>query len=86
MDVEDYFGKFLVVLEVFFKFFCYMKEEVLKKLKCIVEEKEEYKDILIIIENIYWIVIVLVIWDDYVKKFMRDVVEKVNIFLLIYYV
>lgn len=86
MDVEDHLGKPLAALEVFSKSLCYMKEEVLKKLKCTVEEKEEYRDILISSENIHWIVTVPAIWDDYAKKFMRDAAEKVNIPSLIYYV
>lgn len=79
MDVEDHLGKPLAALEVFSKSLSYMKEEVLKKLKCTVEEKEEYKDILITTENIHWIVTVPAIWDDYAKKFMRDAAEKANI-------
>lgn len=79
MEVEDHLGKPLAALEVFSKSLYYMKEEVLKKLKCTVEEKEEYKDILITTENIHWIVTVPAIWDDYAKKFMRDAAEKANI-------
>lgn len=32
MEIKDYMGKLLVVLEVFFKFFEYMKEKVLEKI------------------------------------------------------
>lgn len=86
MDIEDHLGKPLAALEVFSKSLAYMKEEVLKKLKSTLEEKEEYRDILISSENIHWIVTVPAIWDDYAKKFMRDAAEKVNIPSLIYYV
>lgn len=83
MDIEDHLGKPLAALEVFSKSLDYMKEEVLKKLKCTVEEKEEYSDILISAENIHWIVTVPAIWNDFAKKFMREAAEKVNICSLI---
>lgn len=79
MDIEDHLGKPLAALEVFSKSLDYMKEEVLKKLKCTVEEKEEYSDILISAENIHWIVTVPAIWNDFAKKFMREAAEKANI-------
>lgn len=79
MDIEDHLGKPLAALEVFSKSLNYMREEVLKKLRCTVKEKKECKDILITAENIHWIVTVPAIWDDYAKKFMRDAAEKANI-------
>lgn len=85
MDIEDHLGKPLAALEVFSKSLNYMREEVLKKLRCTVKEKKECKDVLITAENIHWIVTVPAIWDDYAKKFMRDAAEKVNIPSLIYF-
>lgn len=61
VEVEDYLGKLLVVLEVFFKFLNYMREKVMEML--------EEDDIYVINnkDNIEWIVIVLVIWEEIVK-------------------
>lgn len=82
MEIEDYLGKLLIVIDVFFKFFYYIKEVVLKELESV--KVDEGEGNLIVEENIYWIVIVLVIWDEYVKQFMREVVEKVGfIFFMI---
>lgn len=66
----DISGKELFVMYVFFKVIKYMYDYFLNKFK---EEYngEELK------EEINWVLIVLVIWDDSVKQFMRDVVKQV---------
>lgn len=74
--LSDISGKKMFVMDVFFVVIKYMKEYFLYKLS-------EKGDIEIKKEEIRWVLIVFVIWNDIVKFFMREFVIKVFVYLFL---
>lgn len=74
--LSDISGKKMFVMDVFFVVIKYMKEYFLYKLS-------EIGDIEIKKEEIRWVLIVFVIWNDIVKFFMREFVIKVFVYLFL---
>lgn len=74
---EDEYGKKMKVIKVFFFGVGYLKDYLLKVCwKCIIKLEEEY--------DIKWVLIVFVIWNDLLKLFLKEVVEKVFLCIFFY--
>lgn len=59
----------MLVLEIFIYVVKFMKNYLFKNLEGCGIKVDDFK--------IIWVLIVFVIWDDFVKQFMRKVVEQV---------